>query len=352
MLAGLFLAALGAVGAMSAKETGPHGGSDVASTGASLAGTAGVGRFVDGTVSSDAGTRRWRLWVPDGYDASRRYPLIVMLHGCTQDPDDLARGTRVTAHADRNGMLVLIPEQPESANPKKCWNWYDPAHQRRDAGEPSLIARATRQVMDAWSVDVRRVYVAGISAGAAMASLVIVAYPEVYAATALHSGIPYRAASNVMEGVGVMGKGAGDVQRLAGLARDEMGARARRIPAIIIQGTDDPVVRPVNAAQTRDVWLAIHGLMDGGPPAAAPARVEAEAGGLAVTRECYQATAGSGACDVETLMVTGLGHAWSGGSKAGTFTDERGPDATAEIVRFLLAHPMPAPGAAPNARRP
>jgi poly(hydroxyalkanoate) depolymerase family esterase len=275
-----------------------------------------------------------------------------MLHGCTQDPADLARGTRVTQHADQHGTLVLLPEQPDSANPKKCWNWYDPAHQRRDAGEPSLIAQATRDVMRAWSADPRKVYVAGVSAGAAMASIVSIAYPDLYAAVGLHSGIPYRAAASLMEGVGAMTKGAADPARLAKLARDDMGPRARRIPAIIVQGADDPVVRPVNAIHTRDMWLAMNALADGSASSvtAEPVRDERQLGGLATVRECYGARR-SAACEVEVLTVTGLAHAWSGGSNAGTFTDERGPDATAEILRFLLAHSMP-PAAAPGTSKP
>ena len=297
------------------------------------------GKFVDGAFSSDAGTRRWKLWVPSGYNAARRYPLVVMLHGCTQDPDDLARGTRVTEHADREGVLVLLPEQPESANPKKCWNWYDPAHQRRDAGEPSLVAGMTREAARDWSVDAGRVYVAGISAGAAMASVVAVTYPDVFAAAALHSGIPFGAASNVMEGVGAMGKGAADTAKLARAAHAAMGTHARPIPVLVVQGADDPVVRLVNATQTRDAWLAMNALARGqtGSSAAAPAkRSEATGGGLQFVTECFGGT--GDACEVETLVVTGLGHAWSGGSKLGTFTDERGPDATAEMLRFLLAH--------------
>ena len=229
----------------------PNGGSEAAPV-VAQPGAAAPGRFVEGAFTSDAGTRRWKLWVPSGYDAARRYPMVVLLHGCTQDPDDIARGTRATSHADSGGVLVLLPEQPESANPKKCWNWYDPAHQRRDAGEPSLIAGMTRHVMQDWAVDPQRVYLAGISAGAAMASVVAISYPDVYAAVALHSGIPYRAATNVMEGVGVMAKGAADTVRLARQAYEAMGTRARTIPAIIVQGEADPVVRSVNALQTRD----------------------------------------------------------------------------------------------------
>jgi poly(hydroxyalkanoate) depolymerase family esterase len=297
--------------------------------------------------------------VPAGYDAARHHPLVVMLHGCTQDPDDLARGTRATEHADRHGLLVLFPEQPEAANAKKCWNWFEPAHQRRDTGEPSLIAGSTRQVMREWAVDGRRVYIGGISAGAAMASLVAIAYPDLFAAVALHSGIPYRAAGTVTEGLGVMANGAADTRRLARLAREEMGPRARPIPAIIIQGGDDAVVRPVNATHLRRMWLDMNafarGEESGAPrPPYEPGRVfEADANGLHFVKECHgPPTRALGECEVVTILVHGLGHAWSGGSKLGTFTDERGPDATAEMIRFLLAHQMPTRARAPNARKP
>ena len=345
------VAAVGAATTM----TMPNGGNDAGPAAAER--SAARGRFVDGAFTSDAGTRRWRLWVPSGYDAATRHALVVMLHGCTQDPDDLARGTRVTEHADRRGVLVLLPEQPASANVKKCWNWYDPANQQRDAGEPALIAGMTRQVMGDWSVDPQRVYLGGISAGAAMAALVVVAYPDVYAAVALHSGIPYRAAANVMEGVSAMTTGAPDTPRLARAAYEAMGARARPIPAIIVQGAADPVVKPINALHTRDLWLAMNAFARGAKPEATPSRVtptrraERQVGGLDAVTECYGSGAAASECEVETLTIAGLGHAWSGGSKLGTFTDERGPDATAEILRFLLGHSMPA-AARPNASRP
>jgi poly(hydroxyalkanoate) depolymerase family esterase len=308
-----------------------------------------AGHFVDGTVTSGADSRRWRLWVPSGYDAGTRYPLLVLLHGCTQDPDDIARGTRISEHADKLGVLVLLPEQPESANPKKCWSWYDAAHQRRDIGEPSLIAGATRQVLAEWSVDAQRVYVAGISAGAAMASVVAITYADMYAAAGLHSGIPYRAAANVMEGVAAMSNGATDPNALATLALSEMGARARPIPAIIVQGAADVVVKPLNAEHTGRMWLAMNAAARGASSheSASPVETTRQANGLRVSESCYRGGGPSGTCEVKMLLVDGLGHAWSGGSKAGTFTDERGPDATDEMLRFLLAHRL----TEPNERR-
>src|SRR5690349_16333449 len=146
-----------------------------------------AGRWIDGAFSNSAGTRNYKLYVPGSYDPKKRHMLVVLLHGCTQDPDDIARGTRIAEHAEREGFLALLPEQPASANPKKCWNWYDPAHQARDAGEPSLIDGMTATVMHDYAVDPARVHLAGISAGAGMASLVAVAYPERWASLALHS---------------------------------------------------------------------------------------------------------------------------------------------------------------------
>jgi poly(hydroxyalkanoate) depolymerase family esterase len=341
--------------ALSAALVVTPGGGGGDAPAAAAPGFAAEGRFVDGTYTGPAGTRRWRLWVPNGYDASRAAPLLVLLHGCTQDPDDLVRGTRIAMHADRLGVLVLLPEQPASANIKKCWNWFDPAHQRRDAGEPSLIAGMTRQVAREWSADQRRVYVAGISAGAAMASIMAIGYPDLFAAAGLHSGIPFGAATDVMQGVGAMANGAADTDRLARAAHDAMGPHARPLPAIIIQGAADAVVRPINATHTRDLWSAMNALALGDAKGAkgAPAtstKSTAEAGGLSYSRERLRAAQGTTNAEIVVITVEGLGHAWSGGSSLGTFTDERGPDATAEMLDFLLAHAMPAAASAPNAR--
>lgn len=191
-----------------------------------------------------------------------------------------------------------------------------------------------------------------------MAAVVVVAYPELYAAVALHSGIPYGAAANVMEGLSAMANGVPDARRLARAAHDAMGTRARPIPAIIVHGASDPVVRPINAVHTRDLWLAMNAMARGGndslaeaSPIAADRRTEMHVAGLDAVRECHGPRDAGGECEVVTLTVAGLGHAWSGGSTLGTFTDERGPDATDEILRFLLAHRLPA-RTAPNATRP
>ena len=303
------------------------------------AGSLAPGRWVRGEYTNAAGTRAYALYLPAGYAPSRKHMLVVLLHGCTQDAADIARGTRIAEHADRDGFIALLPEQPESANAKKCWNWYDPAHQSRDAGEPSIIAGMTAQVVADYPIDPARVHLAGISAGAAMAALVAVAYPERYASVALHSGIAWRAATNVMSALGVMAKGPGDAaaDALGSAASAAMGTRSRPIPALVIHGGSDKVVSPANAAALARQWTRMNaGAVDGSPmPDAAGAQRSGEANGYHWARTAF----GAGPAVVEELIVAELGHAWSGGSSAGTFTDERGIDAMDEIVRFFVLHP-------------
>jgi len=303
--------------------------------------SAEAGRWVEGTFTAPAGSRRYKLYVPGSYDPSRRHVLVVLLHGCTQDPDDLARGTRVAEHAEREGFLALLPEQPASANPKKCWNWYDPAHQARGAGEPSLIEGMTAQVARDYAVDPARVHLAGISAGAAMASLVAVAYPERYASLALHSGLAWRPATDVMGALAAMAKGVADPDALGAAAFAAMGERARAIPTFVIHGGSDAVVAPTNGSQAARQWAATNARALGVAALAARDSASGTEGGYAWTRSCYaDGREAAGRCLVEELVVRELGHAWSGGSASGTFADERGPDATREMVRFFGEHPM------------
>jgi len=300
--------------------------------------SADTGQFIMREISTEHGTRRYKLFIPGSYDGSKAVPLIVMLHGCTQDPDDIARGTRFNQAAEEKGILVAYPEQPESANPRKCWNWYDPAHQKRDEGEPALIASITRRVMQDYRVDPQRVYVAGISAGAAMAVTVALTYSDLYAAVGSHSGLPYGAAATVMEALSAMqGKNSG-ADALATKAKDAMGARARPMPAIVFQGGSDHVVNPTNAVQLVAQLSSIQG-------APSPDKVMGAMGEKVESANGYQYTRGlhgNGANAIELWVVEELGHAWSGGSAAGTFSDVKGPSATTEMLRFFLAHPKPA----------
>jgi len=303
----------------------------------------GDGRWIDGAFSNAAGTRRYRLYVPVGSAPAGRRMLVVLLHGCTQDADDFARGTRVARHADREGFLALLPEQPAAAHPKKCWNWYEPAHQLRDAGEPSLITGMTRSVAREYGADSTRVHLAGVSAGAAMASLAAVAYPELYASLALHSGLPWRAATDVPSALGAMAEGVPDADALGSAAFEAMGSGARAIPVLVIHGAKDAVASPLNGRQAARQWAVTNARALGTPlPAAADtARRETsgETAGYRWTRTCYLSAADR--CVVDELVVHELGHAWSGGSREGTYTDEHGPDAMSEIVRFFRETPMP-----------
>lgn len=296
------------------------------------------GHWVSGAFAGPAGSRQYTLYVPGNYDPVRKHMLVVLLHGCTQDAADIARGTRIAEHADREGFLAVLPEQPASANAKKCWNWYDPAHQSRDAGEPSLIAGITEQVRRDYAVDEARIHLAGISAGAAMASIVAVAYPERYASIAIHSGLPWGAAHDVMTALGAMAKGIPDADALGIAALRAMGARARAIPVLVVHGGSDAVLVPANGRQATRQWAVTDARALGVDSLTPRGDESGVANGYHWTRSSLADARGR--VMIEQLTVQELGHAWSGGSRQGTFTDERGPDAMDAVVRFFLAHPM------------
>ncbi|HET9985069.1 MAG TPA: PHB depolymerase family esterase [Longimicrobiales bacterium] len=303
-----------------------------------------TGDVREGSYTGAAGTRRWRLYLPPAHDGGRALPLVVLLHGCTQDPADLAAGTRMDAVAAEAGVMVLYPEQPAAHNEKKCWNWYDPAHQRRDAGEPSLIAGMTRQIMAEYAVDPARVYVGGISAGGGMAVILAATYPDLYAAAAAHSGVAYGAARDVMSALVAMAGNAPDPRLQARAAFEAMGARARPVPLLVAHGEADPVVRAANTRQIVEQFLELARLA-GAEARGAAEEERGEAGGYAYTRALHRDA--SGRVLVESWLVEGLGHAWSGGSPAGTFTDPKGPDISREMLRFFLEHRLPGSPAVP-----
>ncbi|MGQ0560521.1 MAG: extracellular catalytic domain type 1 short-chain-length polyhydroxyalkanoate depolymerase, partial [Gemmatimonadota bacterium] len=214
------------------------------------------GSFTEHTFTSDAGSREYWLYVPSSYDGAQPVPLVVMLHGCTQDAPDIARGTRLNQHAERHGFIVVYPEQ-DAENPGRCWNWFEAGHQTRGAGEPAIIAGITRAVLQSHRVDAARVFMAGISAGAAMANVVAVTHPELYAALALHSGIGFKASETLAAARRAMAEGGPDPVTQGRLAHEAMGARARMIPVLVMHGLKDAVVPPLHAAQLEQQWLTI-----------------------------------------------------------------------------------------------
>jgi poly(hydroxyalkanoate) depolymerase family esterase len=285
-----------------------------------------AGRFDAFSYSNAAGTRAYRLYVPAGH-AGGPMPLVVMLHGGTQDAVTFAAATGMNDLAERQGLLVAYPAQPPSANAGRYWNWFAPGHQRRGAGEPSLIAGITRQVTDRYGADATRVYVAGFSAGGAMAAVMAAVYPDLYAAAGVHSGLPYAAAGDVASAFAAMKQGP------PGSARHP----ASPLPLIVFHGDRDAIVAPANAAGLIDHVLAA-GSADRRQDVVTTGQVP---GGHAYTRTCYQDPAGTALAERWTIHHGG--HAWSGGVPHGSYTDPRGPDASAEFIRFFGEHPAVPP---------
>jgi poly(hydroxyalkanoate) depolymerase family esterase len=285
-----------------------------------------TGRFEAFSYANAAGTRVYRLYVPAGHTGGA-LPLVVMLHGGTQDAASFAAATGMNDLAERQAFLVAYPEQPPSANAGKYWNWFVPGHQRRDAGEPSLIAGITRQVTDRYGADASRVYVAGFSAGGAMAAVMAAVYPDLYAAAGVHSGLPYAAAGDVASAFAAMKQGPSRPGRSPGPP----------LPLIVFHGDRDTTVALANAAGLVDDVLAAASPdgRAGTPPTAVTAGQVP--GGHAYTRTCYQDPAG--AALAERWTIHRAGHAWSGGVPHGSYTDAHGPDASAEFIRFFDEHP-------------
>jgi poly(hydroxyalkanoate) depolymerase family esterase len=290
-------------------------------------------RFITGSYTNQAGTRSHKLYIPSHYQG-QALPLVVMLHGCNQNPDDFAAGTCMNCVAEEYQCLVVYPAQAAAANQSNCWNWFKATDQRRDRGEPALIAGITRQIIDTYCVDARRVYVAGLSAGGAMAAVMGVTYPDLYAAIGVHSGLAYGAAHDLPSALAAMSRGAGASGRRQHGDSPEAAPYTRVVPAIVFHGDHDTKVHPRNGDQVIAQWTAIHG------EHATSLQLTVQHGqvpdGHAYTRDVYRDAHGRSI--LEQWRVHGAGHAWSGGSHSGSYTDPRGPDATREMIRFFHEH--------------
>lgn len=295
-----------------------------------------AGRFIDGSYENRAGKRGYKLYIPGGY-TGQPVPLIVMLHGCVQSADDLARGTRMNALAEEHTLLVAYPKQTLAPNRLNCWNWFNPEDQQREQGEPSIIAGLTRQIMSEYAVDPKRVYVAGISAGAAMSVVLGATYPDLYAAVGVHSGVEYAAAHNLMSAMKAAMSGGPDPRRNDLWPDGSSGRAGRFVPLILFHGDKDHVANRINAEQIITQWAWAHdhtGNSSGLTSQAMKARVP---GGRSFTRTIYYGPHGRGV--MEKWIIHEAGHAWAGGDGQVMFMDPLGPNASAEMVRFFLEHP-------------
>lgn len=273
-------------------------------------------RFTSRTLNSVWGTMNYKLYVPEQDD--REPALVLMLHGCTQDPDDFARGTRMNRLADEFGLIVAYPHQPRSANAQGCWNWFDRRHQAAGSGEPAMLAALARTLSDEFGIAPERVFAAGLSAGAAMAEVLAEGYPEVFSRVGLHSGLPHLAAHDVISAFAAM---KGDCKA------DRRATAGRASRKIIIHGTADPTVHPANGDEIFERMRARHGR-------SSIVLTEGKTAGRTVTRQVLIGPTGETLA--EHLLIEGAGHAWSGGDDSGSYADPLGPEASREIIGFFL----------------
>lgn len=281
-------------------------------------------QFLPRSFACAAGMRMYKLYVPV---AAREHPrgLVLMLHGCTQDPDDFATGTKMNALADAHGLLVAYPAQSRAANGQSCWNWFDPQDQMRDAGEPAILAGIARKIAADYRLDRSQVFAAGLSAGGAMAAVLAETYPDVFSAVGIHSGLAYRSANDLMSAFAVM---RGTPVPAAEDLQNPIKKGTARVRVIVFQGSADPIVHPSNATRIAAAAQA----------AAKAENVRVETGRAPGGRDYQRSIVvdGRNVPQVESWLVDGAPHAWSGGDSSGSFTDPQGPDASAEMVRFFL----------------
>ena len=293
-----------------------------------------------------ADNRPYKVYTPAHYQVGTIVPLVVMLHGCTQTAEDFAAGTQMNQLAEQYGFIVVYPQQTPKENRNRCWNWFTSSNQTRGRGEPASIAGVVHALVEQtshWTIDTNRIYVAGISAGASMAVILGATYPDIFAAIGVHSGIEYQAATNMTQALKVMRRGGPDPVLQGQRAHEAMGNFARRVPTIVFHGTQDPIVSPINGDQTVQQWMQTNQLTLNGTYQVDfhhPSKTTASQapGGRTYTVSSWTDTNGE---EVQVYWkVQGMGHAWSGGSPIGSYTDPSGPKASLAMYQFFMDHPL------------
>ena len=279
-------------------------------------------RFEERVFTNHAGTRGYKLYIPASFTGEAA-PLVVMLHGCTQSPDDFAAGTRMNLLAEEFGFLVAYPAQPKSANPSKCWNWFRPGDQCRGQGEPALMAGMAQQIATDFPIVRSQIYAAGLSAGGAAAAILGTAYPDTFAAVGVHSGLACGAATDIPSAFRAMRQGG------SGAKPHPRSGPSRPMPTIVFHGDRDTTVSPVNGDHVIEQAKANADLKRS-------IRSGDSHGGVKYT--CTVEADEAGRTIVEHWVLHGCGHAWSGGSAEGSYTEPRGPDASREMIRFFFQH--------------
>lgn len=288
-------------------------------------------QFIKGDFRSSQGNHEYRLYVPSNYlQASKQdaLPLIVMLHGCTQSPEDFASGTRMNELAETHQCLVLYPSQPVSANPNRCWNWFNTSDQQRDQGEPAWLAALTTSITKEYEVDASKVYIAGLSAGAAMAVIMAKTYPELYAAVGVHSGLAYKSASGMPSAMMAMRKGGTDVIDFSAVNNSQF------VRTIIFHGDQDHTVSVRNGGQVFEQAKQHLQAQTSHLNTQQHQKVSAKSTRSTQTQICDD----KGVSQLEYWKIHGASHSWAGGSSAGSYTDPNGPNASEEMMRFFLSH--------------
>jgi len=299
--------------------------------------------WISGTAQAEGGSRHYKIWAPATLEKGKASPLLMMLHGCTHDAEDTAEISGMNEIAEANQFIVVYPEQSRLANLMKCWNWFDPKHQARNAGEPSILAAVIDKVRSNHNVDPDRIYLAGVSAGGAMASILGATYPDLFAAIAVIAGAQFKAATSVSEGLAAMGRGGPDPAQQGQLAFEAMrGGLARRkrwrMPVIVFHGMADARVIPANAEQAIAQWSRTNACLAAACSENGFVLTETVVDGQVPDGYAYQKhiyLEADGRLLMEKWLVQGLGHAWSGSPKASKYGDPKGPNASAEIWRFF-----------------